>query len=87
MPSKDTKIISIRVPNRIDFGDVNLHKLIVDIHDQMKSGAITIEDNKLIVPEEMDCDECPSRKVHEEVKEIAHDKGLTADSFFRMAKR
>lgn len=51
MPSKDTKIISLRVPNRIDFGDVSLAKLITNIHDLEKCGAIEIVDNTIVLPE------------------------------------
>lgn len=51
MPSKDTKIISIRVPNRIEFEDISLAKLIVNIYELRKCGAIEIVDNELVLPE------------------------------------
>ena len=51
MPSKDTKIISIRVPNRIEFEDISLAKLIVNIYELRKCGAIEIVENELVLPE------------------------------------
>jgi len=52
MPSKDTKVISLRVPNRVDFGDISLSKLITDIYDLYSCGAIKIEDNALVLPDD-----------------------------------
>ena len=51
MPSKDTKVISIRVPNRIEFEDISLAKLIVNIYELRKCGAIEIVENELVLPE------------------------------------
>ena len=51
MPSKDTKIISLRVPNRIDFGNVSLAKLITNIYDLASCGAIEIVDDTLVLQE------------------------------------
>lgn len=51
MPSKDTKIISIRVPNRIEFEDISLAKLIVNIYELRKCGAIEIVGNEIVLPE------------------------------------
>ncbi len=51
MPSKDTKVISIRVPNRIEFEDISLAKLIVNIYELRKCGAIEIVGNEIVLPE------------------------------------
>lgn len=54
MPTKNTKIITLRVPNRVDFGDVNLHKFITNLYDMVSIGAIEIEDNELVFAEDED---------------------------------
>jgi len=51
MPSKDTKVISLRVPNRIDFGNVSLAKLITNIYDLASCGVIEIVDDTLVLQE------------------------------------
>lgn len=51
MPSKNTKIISIRVPNRVDFSGYNAGKLIACLYDMIKCGALQIEDSEIILPE------------------------------------
>ena len=51
MPSKNTKVITLRVPDRVDFGDVNLHKFVTNLYDMVQCGAIEIVDNELVMPE------------------------------------
>jgi len=86
MPTKNTKIITLRVPDRVDFGDVNLHKFVTSLYDMVNIGAIEIVNNELVMPEG-NCDECEPKKVYEEVKDIAHDKNLSVRDFLRMARR
>lgn len=65
MPTKNTKIISLRVPNEVDFGGINLHKLVADMFKRYRAGEIKIEDDKVVLPETMgetsvnDCEGCP----------------------------
>ena len=49
MPTKNTKTITLRVPERVDFGDVNLHKFITYLYDMVSIGAIEIENNELVM--------------------------------------
>lgn len=86
MPTKDTKIISLRVPNRVDFGDVNLHKFITNLYDMVNCGAVEIVDNELVLSG-ANCDDCPSRVAHEKVKEICHDRNISENQFFQAARR
>jgi len=51
MPSKNTKIISIRVPERVDFSKYNASKLIACLYDMIQCGAIQIEKDEIVVPE------------------------------------
>lgn len=86
MPTKDTKIITLRVPNRVDFGDVNLHKFITNLYDMAACGAIEIVGNELVMPEG-NCEECPSKRLHEEIEEIAHDKCVSVEKFLEIVKK
>lgn len=69
MPSKGTKIISIRVPSRIEFEDISLAKLIVNIYELRKCGAIEIVDNELVLPESED-------STWEEIEDICHERNI-----------
>ena len=51
MPSKNTKIISARVPNRVNFEGVSLGKLITSVYDLYKFGIIDIIDDELVIPD------------------------------------
>ena len=51
MPSKNSKIISIRVPERVDFSDYNAGKLIACFYDMIKCGAIQIEKDEIVLPD------------------------------------
>ena len=84
-----TQILTVRIPKetRAALSDIDMRKFLEDVARKRSTGAIEIRDNCIVVPEAVDCDECPSRKVHEEVKDIAHDKGMTVENFFRLAKR
>lgn len=86
MPTKDTKIISLRVPNRVDFGDVNLHKFVTNLYDMVNIGAIEIVNNELVMPEG-NCDECEAQRVYEELKEIAHDKNMSVGNLLQALRR
>lgn len=86
MPTKNTKIITLRVPDRVDFGDVNLHKFVTSLYDMVNIGAIEIINNELVMPER-DCELCDIKKAYEEMKDIAHDKNLSVRDFLRMARR
>lgn len=86
MPTKDTKIITLRVPNRVNFGDVNLHKFITNLYDMVNIGAIEIVNNELVMPEG-NCEECPARIVHEKVKEVCHDRNMSENQFFQAVRR
>lgn len=74
MPTKNTKIITLRVPNRVDFGDVNLHKFITNLYDMVAIGAIEIVNNELVVSDEVDED-------GEWVREMAHDLNIDKEVF------
>ena len=71
MPSKDTKIISIRVPNRIEFEDISLAKLIVNIYELRKCGAIEIVENELVLPEIKEDDGWG------EIEDICHERNIS----------
>lgn len=86
MPTKDTKIISLRVPNRVDFGDVNLHKFVTNLYDMVNIGAIEIVNNELVMPEG-NCDECEAQSVYEDLKEIAHDKNMSVGNLLQALRR
>ena len=86
MPTKDTKIISLRVPNRVDFGNVNLHKFVTNLYDMVNIGAIEIVDNELVMPEGS-CDECEAQKYYEDLKEIAHDRNMSIKNLLQALRR
>ena len=86
MPTKDTKIITLRVPNRVNFGDVNLHKFITNLYDMVNCGAVEIVDNELVLSE-ADCDGCPAKKMQEDVEEICHNRNISVNQFMQMARR
>lgn len=73
MPSKDTKIISIRVPNRIEFEDISLAKLIVNIYELRKCGAIEIVENELVLPEIKEDDGWG------EIEDICHERTISIE--------
>ena len=70
MPTKDTKIITLRVPNRVDFGDVNLHKFITNLYDMVNIGAIEIVNNEIVLPEIKEDDGWG------EIEDICHDRNI-----------
>ena len=76
MPTKNTKTITLRVPERVNFGDVNLHKFITHLYDMVSCGAIEIEDNELVISGEDDPD-------GEWVREMAHDLNVDVKTFKR----
>ena len=86
MPTKDTKIITLRVPNRVNFGDVNLHKFVTSLYDMASIGAIEIVNNELVMPEG-NCEECEAQRVYEDVKEIAHDRNISIKNLLQALKR
>lgn len=68
MPSKNTKIISIRVPNRVDFSGYNAGKLIACLYDMIRCGALQVEDSEIILPEsDLDMDK---------FYEVCHEKNI-----------
>ena len=73
MPSKDTKIISIRVPNRIEFEDISLAKLIVNIYELRKCGAIEIVENELVLPDIKEDDGWG------EIEDICHERNISIE--------
>lgn len=75
MPTKNTKIITLRVPNGVDFGDVNLHKFITNLYDMVAIGAIEIVNNELVVS----CDEADEDG--EWVRDMAHDLNIDKEVF------
>lgn len=74
MPTKNTKIITLRVPERVDFGDVNLHKFITYLYDMVSIGAIEIENNELVMSGGEDRD-------GEWVRDMAHDLNIDKEVF------
>lgn len=74
MPTKNTKTITLRVPERVNFGDVNLHKFITHLYDMVSIGAIEIENNELVVSENGDED-------GEWVREMAHELNIDKEVF------
>lgn len=73
MPSKDTKIISIRVPNRIEFEDISLAKLIVNIYELRKCGAIEVVNNEIVMPEIREDDGWG------EIEDICHERNISIE--------
>lgn len=73
MPSRNTKIISIRVPNRIEFEDISLAKLIVNIYELRKCGAIEIVENELVLPEIKEDDGWG------EIEDICHERNISIE--------
>lgn len=51
MPSKDSKVISARVPNRVDFTGISLGKLLTSAYDLYRLGIIDIIDGEIVIPE------------------------------------
>lgn len=51
MPSKDSKIISARVPNRVDFSGISIGKILTSVYDLYRLGIIDIIDGEIVVPE------------------------------------
>ena len=51
MPSKDTKIISGRVPNRVDFSGISIGKILTSVYDLYRLGIIDIIDGEIVIPE------------------------------------
>ena len=84
MPSNNTKIMSIRVPERVDFGgQVSVAKLVASIYDMWASGGLVIMDNEIVLPEV----DCEALRVYEEVKEICHDKNVSIEKFLEIVRR
>ena len=81
MPSKDTKVISIRVPNRIEFEDISLAKLIVNIYELRKCGAIEIVENELVLPEIKEDDGWG------EIEDICHDRNIRLEDARKKIKQ
>lgn len=81
MPSKDTKIISIRVPNRIEFEDISLAKLIVNIYELRKCGAIEIVENELVLPEIKEDDGWG------EIEDICHERNISIETARKKIKQ
>ena len=73
MPSKDTKIISIRVPNRIEFEDISLAKLIVNIYELRKCGAIEVVNDEIVLPEIREDDGWG------EIEDICHERNISIE--------
>ena len=73
MPSKDTKVISIRVPNRIEFEDITLAKLILNIYELRKCGAIEIVEHELVLPEIKEDDGWG------EIENICHERNISIE--------
>ena len=56
MPSKNSKIISVRVPERVNF-ECSMGKLVTSLYDLIESGVIKVENDCIVVGS--DCDGCP----------------------------
>lgn len=54
MPSKNTKIVSARVPNRVDFAGISLGKLLTSAYDLYRLGIIDIIDGEIVIPDRDD---------------------------------
>ena len=84
MPTKDSKTITLRVPNRVNFGDVNLHKFVTSLYDMVSIGAVKIVNNELVMPEgtseEADSD-------GEWVREMAHRLNMDTGKFKRTVEQ
>lgn len=48
MPSKDTKIVSARIPKDIDFS-VSVSQILKDVHGLLAQGVLKVEDGKISV--------------------------------------
>ena len=47
MPSKDTKIVSARIPNSVEFG-VPVSRVLMDIYGLIRDGVLRIEDEHIV---------------------------------------
>ena len=56
MPSKDSKVISVRVPERVNFDGLSMGKLITSLYEGIKRGDIKVEEGERVVT---DCEGCP----------------------------
>lgn len=68
MPSKNTKIISLRIPERVNFEGISVSKLVTSLYDLYRIDAVRIEDSELIVPE--------NDGLGDELRDIAHDLNI-----------
>ena len=64
MPSKNTKIVSMRVPERVRF-NCSVAKLVTYLYDMTECGALKIENGEIVLPESEDTD-------GEWVRDMAH---------------
>jgi len=69
MPTKNTKIITLRVPERVDFGEINIHKLVTNLYDLVACGALEIRDNEIDLPEFED-------NGWGEIEDICHERNI-----------
>lgn len=54
MPTKDSKIISARVPNRVDFSGISVGKLLTSAYDLYRLGIIDIIAGEIVIPDRND---------------------------------
>lgn len=47
MPSKDTKIVSGRIPNNVEF-EVSVSRVLTDVYGLIKSGVLKVEENHVV---------------------------------------
>lgn len=80
MPTKNTKIITLRVPERVDFGEINLHKLVTNLYDLVSCGAIEVRDNEIDLPD-------VEENGWGEIEDICHERNIRVEDAQRKIKQ
>lgn len=76
MPSKNTKIISLRVPERVKFDGISVSTLITNLYDEIQRGGIEVLGDRIVIPENT-CDGCPYLGVNlDKLYEVCEIKNL-----------
>ena len=89
MPSKDSKVVSARIPNDIEFG-VSISKILSSVYAAFKAGKIGIDKNGIVIKEDHDnsqgvnpFSEPESDPDGEWVRDMAHDLNVDVRTFKR----
>ena len=83
MPSKDSKIVSARIPNDMEFG-VSVSKILSSVYAEFKRGNIGIDKDGIVLKQ--DCENCTRGLPIEDedgewVRDMAHDLNIDVKVF------